>query len=220
MAAQTWVDFCKEAGIEENITLKWKRIIENRYGEPWRHYHTLSHIERMLGLLRCRKSWITDNSNNPISEFQVYMLSIYFHDIVYDPRSNTNELDSIVLFDEFNSDVPKIFSDFVVSNVRSNIRDTISHRPTNQGFELFLDFDLEILSATSGEYQVYAENIRKEYHFVQDYSAKRTQVMEGFLKRVNLYFTKDFANSLNEEGIEREKAARTNISNEIAILKL
>ena len=148
------------------------------------------------------------------------MLSIYFHDIVYDPRSNTNELDSIVLFDEFNSDVPKIFSDFVVSNVRSNIRDTISHRPTNQGFELFLDFDLEILSATSGEYQVYAENIRKEYHFVQDYSAKRTQVMEGFLKRVNLYFTKDFANSLNEEGIEREKAARTNISNEIAILKL
>ena len=213
-ALQVWTDFCRANQVAETTALKWGNIIGSKYGEAHRFYHTLDHISRMLELLKQHN--ITPNC----AKYQILILSIFFHDIIYDPKSKSNELDSMQEFEKFVQDVPNAFDDEVVAKTKSCIKDTIAHQPTIEGFEIFLDFDLEILSAGKADYANYAMNIKKEYHFVNDYSLQRTKVMQNFLKRDKIYFDSDFAKSLNVDLIEREKAARLNIAREIRELNI
>jgi predicted metal-dependent HD superfamily phosphohydrolase len=62
---------------------------------------------------------------------------------------------------------------------------------------LFLDLDLSILGGTEEEYDAYAREIREEYcqYSWEDYCNGRSEVMNGFLRREQLYFTDHFYNT-------------------------
>ena len=98
------------------------------------------------------------------------------------------------------------------------IRATINHLPPADlpteelaDLQLFLDFDLEVLSRAPEQYDQYAAQIRQEYAPYPDdtYRAGRVNVLKKFLARDRIYF--------NTSGVwqQREHAARGNIMREI-----
>ena len=82
MFNEIWLEFCKTTGIKDEIANKWKDLMIQKYSEPQRHYHTLTHIERMLKLF---SDWRQTND----LDYQVYILAVVFHDVIYDPKSKT-----------------------------------------------------------------------------------------------------------------------------------
>jgi predicted metal-dependent HD superfamily phosphohydrolase len=79
---------------------------------------------------------------------------------------------------------------------------------------VFLDLDFTILGASKEEYDVYAKGIRKEYESFswEEYRKGRTEVLQGFLDREQLYFTQYFHEKFDSQ-------ARENITREINSLK-
>jgi len=74
----------------------WLEQIYDRHTEPGRHYHTVVHLWEMFELLDI----VIANVSAP--KWYVPMAwSVFFHDSIYNPRSNRNEKDSAELFREF-----------------------------------------------------------------------------------------------------------------------
>ncbi|KAG5498397.1 hypothetical protein JIQ42_03203 [Leishmania sp. Namibia] len=105
----------------------FRRFIYNRYTEPQRHYHTLEHLEEMLGHLvayEAEHGWhgayrpamgeepvsssapppeLLTGADSVVYEWtgMVLLLSVLFHDVVYDPTRSDNEEASAVVAAEF-----------------------------------------------------------------------------------------------------------------------
>jgi pantetheine-phosphate adenylyltransferase len=70
--------------------------IVKRYGEGNRFYHTLEHVDRILGLMES-SSHVYDLTPE---ENLIIRLVAFYHDIVYDPLAKDNELNSAEIFRE------------------------------------------------------------------------------------------------------------------------
>lgn len=178
------------------------------YSEPRRFYHTLVHLEEMLGFL--------DLMQIDGLDYRSLVLTIFFHDVVYDPNSVTNEEDSAQLFQDFWRDAQCDHGDELKSRVVSNILATKHHSPTEGDTctQLLLDMDMAVLGKTKEAYWAYAGLIRREYAFVehQVYCEKRAEVLKGFLECPQIYGTKVMREAL-------EIRARENLEAEIALLQ-
>ncbi|KAK0486853.1 hypothetical protein EDD18DRAFT_651165 [Armillaria luteobubalina] len=185
----------------------WVEAILEKYSEPHRHYHTLTHLEAMIRCLRANKEHIHDPTS--------LSLAILFHDIIYDPKRQNNEILSVKMFERFATD--KSLPAEKTSKVSRYIERTITHTLPEEAEEgnsldlhFFLDFDLEVLSRAPDVYRVYASQIRKEYSHVpmHDYRAGRIAVLQKFLARERIYFSQVFHT-------RHEAAARRNVQQEI-----
>ena len=87
-------------------------------------------------------------------------------------------------------------------------------KASHQDKLLFLDMDLSILGMQDHVYKKYAVAIRKEYAHFEDeaYRTGRAKVLQSFLEKDKLYFTKILGEKL-------EARARENINNEIKSLQ-
>ncbi|KAI1195329.1 hypothetical protein F5X97DRAFT_308336 [Nemania serpens] len=185
----------------------WVNEFLERYTEPHRQYHDVTHIDAMLACY--------DDAAASLDDDEAVILAIIFHDWVYDPLRRDNEAESARVFESFAEDAA------VAAETRRTVRDlieaTTTHTPRDEDEDertkLFLDFDLEVLSRPREAYWVYAAQIRGEYGAFDDeaFGRGRTAVLEGFLRREKIYFSDAFA--------EREQCARENIQAEIARLK-
>merc|ERR1711933_275967 len=115
--------------------------------------------------------------SSEIQNVTVVLLSIWFHDIVYDGTRHDNELMSIRVFEVFQKHLFHVFGEENVCNlltedmiqkVYAYIDATIRHHINEQYAEdndikWFLDFDLAILGEEESIYQAYAKNVRQEY---------------------------------------------------------
>ena len=63
------------------------QALVNAYLEPQRHYHNLSHLQDCL-------AWLPKVQHLLEKPAEVE-LALWFHDAVYQPRSKTNEIDSV-----------------------------------------------------------------------------------------------------------------------------
>lgn len=79
-----------------HISSRWWREISERHSERHRHYHTLSHLAELFSFLDSPYGAEIAPSRRPLVEY-----AIFFHDIIYDPRSRTNEEDSAKLFRQY-----------------------------------------------------------------------------------------------------------------------
>lgn len=199
-------------GAQPDLASRWANQLVDRYTETGRYYHTVLHISSMLSLLTTYESLICDITS--------VKLAIFFHDFIYNPRANDNEIQSVESFKSFAKEVD--LSETKKANVIDLIEGTIKHL-LNQNEEdedrkadmrLFLDFDLEVLSRDPSKYAQYAAQIRKEYgHYSEkDYCTGRIGVLESFLMRERLYFSDDFYQAC-------EAKARSNIKAEILDLQ-
>ena len=163
-------------GIKEkwgiNITIK---EIVDKWSEPQRHFHTAeNHLAPMLDdIIELHKLGLDDES------FEILMVSALFHDFVYDPKSDKNELNSTIEFLKLTDkkDGEKLMK------VVEIIKMTKDHKHTNKLEELFSQFDLKVLSSDLKGLLKWEEQISKEYEFVnwKTYKSKRIELIQHFI---------------------------------------
>jgi predicted metal-dependent HD superfamily phosphohydrolase len=190
------------------ITPSVKTSILVKYAEDHRFYHTFEHIAALYNSFKIHK--------NLIKSKQAFLLAILFHDVVYDPERNDNELKSVDFFIESGLDLGRECIDLVVDMIKS----TINHQSTvkvdagdKADLELFLDCDLSILGSDLDTYEKYAANIRKEYLCFndEDYRKGRTAVLQKLLSKDALFYNKDKIEYFKE----CDRMARVNIAREL-----
>jgi predicted metal-dependent HD superfamily phosphohydrolase len=196
---EAWYD-CFPADVERAA----ERFAEvaRRYGEPHRHYHTISHIRDVTLLV-----WKL--SAPPPPEL---ILATVLHDIIYDPRANDNEERSADYARELLQGLG------VGTDLREEVARLILLTKAHQApagdrhGEILLDADLSILSEEPARYDEYTAAIRREYAWVPEaeYRVGRRGVLNRFLARPAIYHTPVMR--------PREPLARANLAREIASL--
>jgi predicted metal-dependent HD superfamily phosphohydrolase len=196
---------------EPMIASKWSEALISRYTEPHRYYHTTSHIVAMIFCLI--------QYHVHFKDLLAAELAIFFHDWIYDPESKTNELDSIAEFDKFADEVAldNLLRRKVIRMIEATIKHQLSENISTgemSNVKMFLDFDLEVLGRDWNDYEIYAQQIRKEYICYDDaaYRSGRVKVLRAFLNRERIYFSDVYYK-------DKEQIARTNVAREIALLE-
>jgi len=157
--------------------------LRQRYAQPQRHYHTLAHVEAVLRHLRhlCAPDPIPRDVE----------LAAWFHDAVYEPTRNDNEVQSAELARQLLSASGERPS--VIEEVRRLVLLTRTHAPSDddRNGAVLCDADLAILAAAPQEYDDYAAQIRAEYSHVpaDAFVTGRAQVLERFLARPRIFHT-------------------------------
>ena len=178
--------------------------VQVMYSGAGRHYHNLNHLHHLLNELSACKPLIKKWNDS--------LLSMFYHDIIYDPSKNNNEEESGALA------VKRLTEAKVkprqINRIELQILATKKHTPTNDlDTDLFTDADVAILGASPDVYKNYTEQIRKEYKAYADdlYKAGRKKVLLGFLNRDSIFTTKYFFHKY-------EKEARINLMEELKTL--
>lgn len=200
----TWELICRhELCVSREIEEKVWGIIESHYSESRRFYHTLEHIFDLISVLSPFISKISDQN--------AVLLSILFHDIIYDPTSSRNEEDSAELFEELLS---TSLEKHLVQKVVNYIIATKSHQAldkTDQDLLFFLDCDMSILGRSRNKYAEYSKQIRQEYIHVDNiaFNSGRSSFLKTILTNDGcIFLTAEFQ-------LMMEKDARENIKWEI-----
>ena len=61
-------------------------LLISKYSENHRAYHNLSHVHALLGQ--------AENFKNRFVDYEAARLAVWFHDAIYEPQSQTNEIES------------------------------------------------------------------------------------------------------------------------------
>ncbi|TGM59099.1 HD domain-containing protein [Leptospira vanthielii] len=164
----------------------WEEIQSN-YSEPHRAYHNLNHLHQMLE----EYDLVSEKLKDP----EITLFSIYYHDLIYDVASKTNEEESAKIAKERLSELGVAIER--IDTCIEQILATKSHRLGDQGItdtSYFLDIDISILGTEESKYYDYAKNIRKEYSIFsrEDYNKGRVQVLNHFIENIRLFHTDFF----------------------------
>ncbi len=201
-----WKKLCLTISTDLELIDSLGLEIEKQYSLKIRHYHNLKHIENML--------LQADSIQNEIKNWEAFVFSIWYHDIVYKPTRKDNEAKSAVLakmrLKQLNIDEKtlKIIQKLIISTKTHEV-----DLAENNDNAFLLDIDLSILGSNWNTYEKYIKNIRKEYAIYPNfmYRKGRKKVLQHFLERETLYFTEIFQNKY-------EKQARKNLIKEIELL--
>ena len=164
---------------DDHLILQHWKEIETKYLEAGRHYHNLSHLNSLLDVLK--------PIQNQFTSWDVLVMAIAYHDVVYNTLKQNNEEKSAALAVKrlTESGFPKN----QVSACEEFILATKRHEERSREINLFTDADLAILGAEKITYQQYTEQIRKEYAFYPDliYKPGRKKVLNHFLQMDRIY---------------------------------
>ena len=171
-------------GLPENNDIG--NIIYDTYREPHRHYHTERHLRECMVLL--------DKFEDKFSRPAEVKLALYFHDFVYDPKSNTNEIDSA------NYAVTYLRSINAPVSLQQRIHDlvmmTATHTPSFKDYDAYLmmDIDLAILGSEPDRFKEYQAQIRKEFNHVNthEFIQARNEFLKKFLDYDTIFNTPYF----------------------------
>lgn len=189
----------------KNLTLPQEIVdyVKPFYSCVGRYYHDWSHIEEMF-----------EKSPVPLTVEQQW--AILFHDIIYIPTApkGVSENMSCSLSkwarEEEGFHYPPRNS-IIVGKI---IRSTIDHIPHCPEAEIVLDLDLMRFADDKDDWFDHGHNIRKEYAHVweEDFAEGRIAVLQSFLDRPNIYYTKECRDLWEEK-------ARINLKREISQIK-
>jgi len=146
-----------------------------RYCEPHRHYHGLSHLADVLDRI--------DEFAAGKHDLFTVRLAAWFHDAVYEipAREISNEEASARL--AIRTLGRSGFEQEEIGEVARLVRLTETHHPTGSDpdGELLCDADLAILATPADEYRRYVDAVRQEYPRISDeeFAAGRLQVLLG-----------------------------------------
>ncbi|WP_284463943.1 hypothetical protein [Chryseobacterium sp.] len=185
------------------INTLWNEI-EKRYSEKGRCYHNLLHLENMFKEL--------ETIREKISNFTVVSFSIFYHDIVYNATSKSNEEKSALLAETRLAELN--LNNDLINAVSTQILATKFHQKSeDEDTNYLLDADLSILGKDLESYLAYTQMIRKEYSIYPDllYKPGRKKVLKHFLELNSIFKTDYFKEKY-------EVRAKENISTEIQLL--
>jgi pantetheine-phosphate adenylyltransferase len=183
------------------VSAKWLEIILTKHSESHRYYHNTNHL---VDLLKQMNDLPIKNSLTTMA----LKFAVFFHDLVYDPKSKQNELDSKNLFTTFSKEYPVDAS--VASLVEEMILATSAHfkQPNQAEVNYFLDLDLSILGSSAKAFTQYEQAIREEYNFVPEdiYQVERAKIMKTLLNPYKTEWGKNKYNNLATLNLERYKS--------------
>jgi predicted metal-dependent HD superfamily phosphohydrolase len=203
----------------------WFDLLVKQYSEPRRHYHTVCHLEEMFAIWEIIAAHVRKTKANEFSEeinITVY-LAIWFHDVIYDPKSGTNEADSAKLYQQFSEEISKQVVDKSLSSTFDHDRivyyilETQKHDVSESPdvyLQLFVDVDMAVLGKKRDAYEAYARLIRQEYIHVERgmYCEKRAEILRSFLDNGKPIF----ASTMMRNALEPR--ARENLEHETGML--
>ncbi|OCK51748.1 hypothetical protein BA768_03290 [Chryseobacterium sp. CBo1] len=169
----------------KNLIVNFWNEIEKKYSAESRHYHNLRHLENMFEEAESVKAQIK-NFNN-------VSFSIFYHDIIYDASSKSNEEKSAEFSKKRLEDLNIAKED--IQKVYAQILATKSHQKSDdQDTNFLLDADLSILGKDNKAYLEYTKQIRKEYSIYPNFLYKpgRKKVLEHFLELESIFKTDFF----------------------------
>jgi len=174
--------------------------VEKNYSKSNRYYHTLSHLENLLGELTPLKDKFTN--------WDTIVFAVAYHDIVHNTLKTNNEEKSADLAVKQLETIG--FPRDQISICKKIILATKKHEPVNFETNLFTDADLSILGADPETYKTYSQHIRKEYSIYPDmvYNPGRKKVLIHFLEMKSIYKTMEFSGRY-------ESNARLNLQTEL-----
>lgn len=169
-------ELCTLCGIANTKQSEVLSMILTHHSETHRHYHTCVHLAHLLGLSR------EAASRSMVRRPEIIDWAILFHDIIYDPKSKTNEEDSADLFRDTmqdllpESDIALIF-EYIIQTKAHDVGAS-----DDEDLKYFIDWDMSVLGSVDQEYDVYVGKVRQEYIHVseQDWRTNRG----AFLKSV------------------------------------
>lgn len=198
---QTFKNLCFHYSDDQKLIEKlWTEVSKN-YAEKSRHYHNLLHIKNLFEEIGQVKQHI--------KKFEIISFSIFYHDVIYNATSKSNEEKSADYAVKRLTDLDLNTSDSEV--ICSQILATKSHKKSNDtDTNYLLDADLSILGKNSEIYNQYIQQIRKEYSIYPDFVYKpgRKKVLQHFLNLENIYKTEFFREKY-------EATARKNMMDEL-----
>ncbi|MFW0738682.1 hypothetical protein [Flavobacterium sp. T12S277] len=184
------------------IQQNWTNL-EKAYSKKSRHYHNLTHIKDIIESFE-----IYQNRLRVPNEI---LFSIFYHDYIYQSSKKDNELKSAeyalsILPENTSLDKQLIFDAICATQLHAH--------NTIEDINWLIDFDLKILARDWEAYQIYYEQIRKEYRIYPDFLYKpgRAKALKHFLENEFIFQTNEFRNLYEEK-------ARSNIEREISILE-
>jgi len=182
----------KEWGIKISI-----KEICDMWNKPHRYYHTVkNHLEPML-------LEIVDRLNRESINYEIFqklIIAALFHDIIYNPKSETNEDDS-VSFLMNNVETPSKFVEIINLIIATKNHKANSNKELDEYYALhnmFIGIDLQILRFDFTRLLKWEKQIQKEYEFVnwKTYKEKRIEILRNFIDNRN-----DLPISINYEGL-------------------
>jgi predicted metal-dependent HD superfamily phosphohydrolase len=193
--------YCQD---EDFIEILWKEIMDH-YSSPGRYYHSLNHIIQFLKEL---EPFLKD-----IKEADAFLFAAFYHDLIYNPLSGSNEEESAGVAELRLSklNVPQRSIDACKKFILATKDHFLN---ANEDINYFTDADLSILGKDDEIYTGYAQLIRKEYAMLPDeiYKPARKRILQHFLNMDRIYKTEIFYKKY-------EKPARQNIKKELLDLQ-
>jgi len=176
----------------------------DRWAEPHRAYHALSHLDAALTNL---DEFELDDTDRDILEW-----ALWFHDAIYDATASDNEELSAVLAEQ---QIDDHLRGTMVAEIARLVRLTAGHvvEPGDALGGIMIDVDLSILGSPADAYDTYTAGVRHEYGHRSDdeFRDGRGMFLEGMLGRDQIFNT--------PRGIELwEIRTRTNLVRELAAL--
>lgn len=197
---QRWVDFIGQRTSLERALWVY-RMIESFYNQPYRSYHNLDHIRRMLDDMEKYFPQATEPE----------ILAVWFHDLVYIPGSGENESQSAR---QMNVLMRDIFTLDELMEAGSHILATAYGKkqmePFSRGSERVRDIDLLSLAADAADYQLNTRKIREEHNLPEDiWRTGRRAFIEKMLAQERIFLTEELHTWF-------EHRAQTNLQHELA----
>jgi predicted metal-dependent HD superfamily phosphohydrolase len=179
------------------------RTLRGYYSEPWRCYHTLSHLRHCLGEL--------DEVAHLLDAPEQVEMALWFHDVIYVPGAGDNEARSVELFDGL---LGGAVSPAFARRIRELIMATCHYEPPATGDERYVvDIDLASFGLPWKAFIHDSEKVRAEALHLTESEFLRNQLafLRRLLSRPHFYSTPYFRRKY-------EAQARENLSRKIADL--
>jgi predicted metal-dependent HD superfamily phosphohydrolase len=175
---QEWQTLLENWDVDSSLANQEFDELSRKYGGADRAYHTLDHVEHVLGVVH----QLADRADDRLP----VELAAWLHDVVYDSRASDNEERSaayaVRLCHELRIPCAEKAAELILK--------TKTHEAGGDpSAEILLDADLAILGAGETEYLDYTARIRQEYAWVpeDEYRSGRTFVLNRFLSWPAIY---------------------------------
>jgi pantetheine-phosphate adenylyltransferase len=161
---QKYQSLWQEFGIEDTS------FIVEAWNEKHRYYHTAEHLKDLI-------TDIENLQNIKKEEKNALLMTAFFHDIVYDPTKQDNELQSVRVFKSTTQ--PHSQTDLICQM----ILDTQTHQANSPISQIFSDLDMKII--THSDFLTllnYEKQIAKEFQYLDYafYKSVRMMILEKF----------------------------------------
>ena len=162
------------SGLRDELLSAWS--------EPHRHYHDQRHLRECLALWT-RWRHLCQRPGE-------VAIALWFHDAIYDPQSQHNELNSAawttrcLMRAGADTDTAQRVNDLVMATQHGFTQETgPAALRSNLDAQLLIDIDLSILGSPPERFERYDRDVRKEYAWVPGwrYQQARARVPQSFL---------------------------------------